>query len=486
MKALRTGTLLLLALALSCTKKESSNKSNESAQPPVAEPKSAGVDTLDPEAKAWGDRWIQSQTSEDIAKIITELANIDPAELAKRSPAMQYLASMAIPLSTMRGLVYRQIPIVDQSTSSRVRVLQLLRNFAGRFGIFFPDMTQQKALFHYMVDPYIDANGQAVAQFKSENELRDYLLSNVAPAFKMSINIMNSISNATFGWDNRIWFGNQEFKADVLSVKTITPVEIEAHMARAERSLYLMKFAGAYSWNGYMGLSVSIRSKFGVDLASTELRSMVDDVLGKDKDTAPAGLTRKDRAKLVRAYVERRGNKLFGLEKPALVEEAFGHFKKSADHAEMAWNKMLPKLSTERSRAAVIDPSFARLNDTEIKAGLDNVKKLLAGPADVYSILSGKGVRVDVPGFFKNPPRNLSQLLPVEFNEEGGEFLKLGSTNVMYRNYFWGTPNGWDAQVYRPLFPTIANNKDVDEALRIFTEVRGSGAFVNTLNIAFR
>ena len=88
---------------------------------------------------------------------------------------------------------------------------------------------------------------------------------------------------------------------------------------------------------------------------------------------------------------------------------------------------------------------------------------------------------MDLPNFYANPPKDLKALLPVRFNTKNKEFrVSLPEINnmnkkkpVIFRNYYYGSPEGWDAKAYKGLFPNVKSGSDISHYTRILNQSIG-------------
>jgi hypothetical protein len=380
---------------------------------------------------------------------------------------LKFFAAQMIPFLTFKSMAYRLYPLVKKEKIAHSVVLTRVLNFASFMRINLPT-TQWEAGFRFASEPFTGDQDR----FESAEELQAYTESTIYPALMKAAQRLQDLdfSGTKVVWDHKLFYGTASFTDNFKRYRYVGEAERIATLASLHEGMAWIKRFSAYSVKGSMELAKDLGMLVGVD----SFFSKVDGVSARKVTSVFNKDDHKD------LYILLDGGK----EK---VQLAFSHLREAARLQVIAWHEVKDRPANELDamNSLILDPFRDR-----ISRGSETLEKIVSGPTVIRSDVTGELVKVDLPAFYANPPKDLKSLLPNEFR--GGDktikkklATKSGKTKrVKFRNYFYGSAVGWDINSYKSLFPEIKDGRDIAKAARILNQSAGSFPVAMGMNAA--
>lgn len=446
------------------TIKSSKDKGNRSlASDSVAVPDES---MMSAELKSFRDTLLATTTPEQIDAL---LAKAD-SEYDKYPADLKFVAAQFIPLRSMRGFLWRVLPLVEHNTMLHSMLLSFVKTGAGQIKIYYPT-DQWKAGFDYLSQPFA-VNGKLAKQVSNESDLQGFLAGPLYQALRLCADRLAAIdlSQRNIAWDNKIFYGPASYVDNVDRYRLVGDVERLMTLAQLHAFMAQLTFQRAYALQGAIDLYAKIGRLYGFD-----------GIFTGNVEGAPAS----QRTEVVRRSQFANLGTLFS-DGSQFTAISLMHLKNATEASSQAWDAMQRRPSSE---SYVINSGPFLANERVHKIRIANLKAMMSGPAQIRSAATGEIAEVDLPAFYNNPPQDLKTLLATEF-EDGEQWhtqqvdLGEGKTqSVKYRNYYVGRPSGWNTQQLHLYFPKVATNDDVAKTARILDEAYGG--FEGALPLAY-
>lgn len=402
---------------------------------------------------------------------------------------VKFIAAQIIPLRSLRGIIWRLTPAVDSSKAIHSFILTQVKNIAVNLQLLLP--TQQwQAGFDYVTQPFVeDGNfpfirkGYVVSQFPkgSEAAIQSYIRYSIIPAIRINAIRLESVSlSANLGvWDNKLLYGTGSFPSSIDRYALYGEVERHAALSNMYAALSELYFQSAYSIKGSFEMTSEISKLYGFDAFFSKV------------DGVPAA----KRIPVIKKY-DNWGLRLSDGKK--WTADALFFMAKSVEHGEQMWEAMKNRPVSEtfmmtneyalpfQRPIATRFENLKRLtgNSEEIKDVIDgkkSVESLLNNPAEIRSFINDEKVTVNLKALYLNPPDDIKALYATGFEKSSEMFSKTLSDHgktveVKYRNFLNERGNEWDLSVYKPYFPDVRTNKDLEKTVRVLTQGWGTMA----------
>jgi hypothetical protein len=420
-------------------------------------------DAMSEKFRGFRDKFLTIIKKEEIEKFLHELdENYDsyPNDL-------KFFAAQMIPFLTVRSFTYKMYPLVSKVKVTHSVMLTRVLNFASFMRINLPT-SQWEAGFRFASEPFTADEDR----FEKTEELQAYVENTIYPAFMVAAKRIQNLdfTSEKIVWDHKLFYGVASFTDNFKRYRYIGEAERVATLASLHEGMAWMKRFAAYNVTGSMELAKDLGVLVGVD----SFFSKVDGVTAQKV----TGVLNKDEHKHLYTLLDG------GKEK---IQVAFSHLREAARLQVIAWNEVKDRPANELDamNSIILDPFRDRID-----RGSENLEKMVAGPTIVRSDVTGELVKVDLPAFYANPPKDLKTLLPNEFR--GGDKMikkklatKSGKTKrVKFRNYFYGAAVGWNLASYKALFPELKDGRDVAKATRILNQSAGTFPVAMGMNAA--
>jgi len=382
-----------------------------------------------------------------------------------------FFASHIVLLRSLRGLVWKMIPVVKPYRVSHSQLLTLVRNVAKNMNTFFPRDTW-KAGFHYVSEPFSAQD----EQFKDKDhaDLIQFFTKDVSASVAQAYERVNRVA-ASFTadlqknpetptkallFDSQVAYGAANTFADGhYRYKVLGAPEVSLSAGGLALSLAGLKQASAYDLRGALR-NVEIVSKvFGFDGLLTRLDGVTDEEV--------VSSLRKARLSSPKFLTLREGG-------AALMKQSYDSLTVAYGHLENAW-KAVDGRPSDANR--LLNPGLFRDSVISGRRSLKTAKKILGLPVTseagfrVRSIATNEVVEINLKPFFLNPPQDLLSLLPTGFEVEKERCPTYAgsSCKVKVRNYTWGSANAWNYSAHS-YFPGLKGADDFQKRRRILAE----------------
>lgn len=428
---------------------------------------------MSPEMKKFREEFLKIKTADELDSKLTELdKNYD--KLA--SDDIKFIAAQLIPMRAMRGLVWRLIPTVEDTKITHSLLVTQVKSLAVNMKIFLPT-EQWNAAFDYVTQPFVQngqfpfvAAGEAIAQFPKGSEVyvQAYVRSTVLPMLRTSAKRLEKLdlTDDQVVWDNKLLYGPGSFPSAVDRYALVGEVEKQNSLMNIYGTMSELAYQSAYSQEGGMKMNQQISKLYGWD-----------SILGQ-VDGVPAS----KRVKVIREAQYRNWGKLFN-DGQEWLNLSWNYLARSVEHGDLAWTAMKNRPVSEIYFA---DNSRSLPFQRPIGLRLDNLKKMIEGPAMIRSFITEETTTVNLKDFYLNPPKDLKDLYATQF-EGGSEMNSMslktnaGVKKFSYRNYLHGRPTGWNVEVYKRYFPQVNSGSDLQNTARILSQGWGSSTIAMPL-----
>lgn len=402
------------------------------------------------------------------------LAKLETNYNSYKSEDTKLFASQLIPLRQLRGIVWKMIGLFkDQKTHpSHVAALSAFKEFAGNMRLLSPDENWRLG-FDYITQPYVRYDETKKVDIVSEQledivELQGHIAGPLYNSLVVSKNRLKAINankaDQPILWNQQIAFGPKSFVDDVGQFKKVGELEKQLLLSDIYFSLAQIASMRAYSLNGTLELGFEYGKLFGIN--------------GFLPWSTVEGVTAEDQHRVLRNHPKVGVGFTDRKEK---MEASLDHLRNAALALNMAWGEA-------KSRPAgtiwAINTGFLKLDPVYGDKKISDFRKALNGPIPIRNGISGEEATIDLAAFYTKSPERLSDLLPKEpFNRgiNGKEWIPVnlksqsGKTYPMsFRDYFKGSPENWNVNAYKNIFPKANTSADVKRSLRVLSSSFGS------------
>jgi hypothetical protein len=436
----------------------------------------------------------ESDLSEDYKKLRGEWLKVTTADqleaLLKASYAKydsysddtKYFLTQAHIALPLRGIVWRMRPLFEKgkgkfigNKSTHVMAVQMLRGVAASLDMALPT-DQATASFAYITEP--SQNMSTAQQFKSIEEFQNFLVGELSKklnegAIRVEALIQKNPTNI-FVWDNKMQFGTGTFRDDIQRYSGHGIAEMNITEAGLYKTLHDVLVFCAYDQNLMPEISKKISSHLGHDSVS---------IFGKEKEDL--GITDEERIAILKDATKkgflslRETPNAYGA---SLMGQAYKALVNFTYHSASAYEQLQGK---DPNPSMGLNPiHFSSDSQNRLEKGVKNMEAVVRGVTEVRDPISGKSVTVNLPAFYANPPKSLSGLMAVQFeqgsNEKTIRSVASGETLIM-RNYYKGRSIGWNNEVWKSYVPSAAGQKSdyMAEARRVIRYSLGTSVVFN-------
>lgn len=359
-----------------------------------------------------------------------------------------FLAQLHVALP-LRGIIWRLVPLFENqkgflgNKSTHVTAIQAVRQTISALKMLLPTK-QTDAAVQFFTEPSEEMS--KADQFHSVAQFQKFMMEGFLPVLNESITKIEEItrdgSGKVFVWDNKMIFGRGTFEDDIQRFTGNGPAEMNFVLATMYRAYHNVLLYCAFDQNYAIKLAGQMGTHLGID--SSVLTSKREDL----------GLTDIERVKLVRNAAAK--HQFLELRNLQAMLEAYKALKNSVVYAERSYDYLQ---TGDSSHTMALNPVlFQQDLVPNLAKGLQNMKAVVSGPAEVRDPVTGDTVTINLRAFYQNPPRNLSVLLPVDF--EGGEIRKTiknkKGESLIVRNYLHGRSVAWDNSVWKLYVPSAS------------------------------
>jgi hypothetical protein len=430
-------------------------------------PASSSVDEKDlaEDFKAFRTKFLAVKTADELDALLVEAEkNYD-----SYSPDLKYFVAQVELIRPYRAIVHRMRPLFEHTKSVHSVAVTTLKSMASNLRVYLPT-DQWEAGFAYVTVPSSDP--ALNTQFQSIREFQDFLVTTI-PNLYRAMTRLNALYKGGLQkplvWDNKLFYGTGTFEDGLDRYRTHDFPELLTTMTSLRLTAHSILVFCAYNQNEFLDFFEDMGRLAGLNGFNflTEL-----------------GVSAQERAKV---WKKRKYQSFLTLSEndvgKQLMKEAFIHLKAAVFYTNTAWKHLDGKADSDYS---VLSFGRFQMDRRAIELRLKNMMDMVNGPTSIRSPITGEVVDVNLPAFFSNPPSNLKQLLPTQF-DKSPEFLSVKSTSgerVEYRNYFRGRAIGWDNGAWAPYFPSAAGQSSdyMMKAVRVLRQSWGGDYLSPVLN----
>jgi hypothetical protein len=401
------------------------------------------------------------------------LADLE-ANYDKHPADLKLVALSLASVRDFRGFVFRASPIFDQSSIIKSQVMTGISRLFRSMRIHMP------GAHHAIVQDYVNQPDPALAKSKGyrwtdEDGLRAFFVTAVYPTHVQMVKRLKALDLSP-----PVVIDSQ-FLATPLKSSDVAPAT--QIFGEAERNnllsslygeLYGMAFVAAHSMNSMIELSYEL----GKLVWSDSTRS--DDYIAGITNFEVVNVMRKKRFKHYFNLMPKNG--------PAWMISAHKHLKASVDYALLYWNEIKNQPVSQKPD---FDPAGILQGFKDTEAHLLAMKEFLTKRTEVRSEVTGETAVIDIPNYFANPPKDRKEMLPIAWkgvqntgseNWDSGPSItaqrfvnhKVDGGTVKVPDFTIGEPVSWNLGKYKPYFPEVKNDKDLETALRVLDQSWGA------------
>ncbi len=415
----------------------------------------------------------------------------DDAYYATLPNDAKFIVAALASMKPYRGFAFRARRLFDANNFVHAIAIAGLRFAATGINVFLPT-PQWKAGFQYFTEPLPvkyqtltaaelkelpkSSRERATSYIVDEYSFFNFVNFEVLPAVsKYSIRLQNLVKASENGdfkpfyFDNQLVISTANFVDDHDRILKIGGPELRLLLASTLASRSGLYASLAYSWTNlfqaFSGVAQNIgfQTVFNVDLTTAQARN---------KKLAQAGL--------------------FLLQSPKKMALAYDALKESVLQSDLAWKEIKASMSaanrvSDLQIAPLLDPRAFAPFTRSIDASVSTMVSLFEPNQDgkvQSAVVAGESVQVDLYKFFHGDtiPTDLKKFMPTSYvpgpkvftsnsGSREGELAKAAGGPL--RNYLEGSPATWDLNLYRVYFPSLKNERDVQNAARILTQAWG-------------
>jgi hypothetical protein len=414
----------------------------------------------------------------------------------------KFFAAQILPLRCLKGIAFRFLPLAEKSRIVDSKLASAMFRIGQDIQILSPqiadldvssseniakkdasqaagDRNASRAVFDYLTQPF-----DGVLLFNEAYQLQAHLYNGCAVELKKAASRLEVLSlEEPIVLDNKMFFGVGTFPDDLDRYKLVGEAERHVAIAGKYAGIHFAAFFRSYRMDGYFALQV--------DLGKLNVVDSFPDLLhpGANGYEAVKGIGLKDRSDVIRGP---KYANLFTLYSDGgkYMRNSFETLARSIQEVVLAWKEVEGKPANS---SRIINPGIWNSSRDVGKTieGWENVTR--AGPRSMHSRLTDRIVKVDLQGFYNNPPNDLKALLPLKnggFDTSSPQFIPhkfkvyvvdknskavLASADryQKYRNYFYQDAVNWDLPTYKKLFPDLTSGKDLPMFMRTAGESWG-------------
>lgn len=390
-----------------------------------------------------------------------------------------FIAVMS-PTMAARSIVYRGYDLADQHKLFRATMVTMLMRLATGIELLEPG-AQSKTTFRYATEPFLPGDNNL--KFKKESDVQDYMMEEVRPLIEVAIERIKQIdmSSDKIVLDLQLFNGAASFQDGIARYRYVGKPEKDSILSTLYANLAAIYQFNAYSIDSLIEFNLEISKKFGFE----GLRIL----------TNVQGLNTQQ---LVDIFKKSTYKNLFKLRSNGVqdMKKSYAYMRESAIHAHYSYNDMKERNLDEddilrfdlvgpfRNALDMTDANLIALYSSgEPKTNKDGSVSIQESEAPtIRSEVTGQTVKVNMAGYFNNPPKDLKDLLPTRF-ETGDKYVTIRvkknkndrGQSYKYRNYRRGMPIGWNNDQFKYLFPELRSDQKVSDAVAVIGQSFSTG-----------
>jgi hypothetical protein len=405
-----------------------------------------GEGNMKPSLIRFRNDFLAAKTDQDVDALLNKY----DASYATLDPDAQYFVAQLIPLRSLRGIIWRMRPIVEQgflgmgTRTTQAMAVSELRSIAAAVAAYLPT-EQWAAGLEYVSKP--SDQFTSADQFKSVSELQAFLLQkgSVADQFGVAIQRVKTINQTTppqtiFVWDAKMAYGTGAFKEGLNEFLGHGYAERHATVSSLELIEHGIFLACSYNLDELPNVISAMGKLYGMDGFNA--------VNGSD-----FGVSAKDRDDVVRSFAKKNFLALRTDDGKANMLTAYNSLLAATKEAQKA-HDTVSKLPANDNMA--MNPIFfdSRMVP-QLTKGITILLGALNGNTPISSRITGETVTINIKSFYMNPP-NLISLLPTDTAPDTATPItsKKSGENLTYRDYHSGAPIAWDNNAWSVIVPS--------------------------------
>lgn len=360
----------------------------------------------------------------------------------------KFVALQLRALKPFKSFIFRAKHYIGGISATRTMIVTALRTQIAGIQSFFPISGNPSVNHWEVVFNYITQNSDDMGpEINTDDDLYKFF-KNLTAHYSGIVtdlgNLVVSKDAKPIWWDNKLYMSFANFSSEKDRYALLGKPELHAIYSAALLNLSTLYSTTAYSFNGLQSSIKSVGQLFGIN--------DIGDLAKASKDGAE-GMSSYSRIKVLRSHKD-----LF-----QIVSDGKDRMRKSYDLLQSS--ARAARISFEESKKLpegqenLFDPrvanAFNRIGSTSF-ANIDQLVDEKNG--DVTStVVNGERVKVSLKYFYHNPPENLRELYPTNWDLSWEEKVvnAPGYKHTKLRNYKYGMATEWNLDAYQKLFPEI-------------------------------
>lgn len=325
--------------------------------------------------------------------------------------AREFIARV-MPLRNLAGIIWKMIPIVEQTRLTQEVAVGVLRGMFEQMDIRFPD-EQNKAVWAFFTQPYVNSKhphdlrqfryeDKSGDQIRKKDDAEDLIARGIAavyyPGLKKAIERIEKINipaTRPIVLDNRMRWGDTSFVENSESRFTVFgETERLATLARMNRRMFRIAFALAYDFTGFVRYRKELGQAIGLDAIGigaprvTGLTRRKQVAIANDVDSYPRlfNLIGGEREKSLLGRNLKGGNPItqedYNLRRGTgalWMKTAYDHLVKYAIYSHTAWCSIKDDIEKGKDTSNLLDPELFAGRSDEIRIAVHNMTGIVLG-----------------------------------------------------------------------------------------------------------
>lgn len=416
-------------------------------------------------------------------------------------PASRLLVLQLRSLVAFKSFFFRAKEYVGTNSITRTMIVSMLRaqsvgiqNFTqmawGSSNVFSPtpnvlnnNSQIWEAVFNYMTEPMPDMG----IKLNSDAAMEYFLADSLNRAMEINKDFKSILDESTknqkgIWWDNKLFLSIANFADPKDRYIKLGDAELFAIWSGLNMAVSSLEATTSYSLKGLLSSIGNVGQLMGFNIASGQDRHNLVSKNGAE------GLTSKNRFKTLEQEKE-----LFTAKGDFKIRmaQAYTSLRESVFYAKHSYDCLMKRTSEDQF---IFDVRFGQSMNRIALKSIANLVALFESKSVTSAVIGTETIKMNLWGFYSNPPNSLRELYPTAYNDESNKTLPEDEVTVWdgkkdkLRNYKFESARAWKAAEYQKLFPdinTIENGHtttEVGKYVRILSQTWGSAAFAIPLS----
>lgn len=436
------------------------------------------------------------QNPSSLQAIIAEYSNstkYNSLSLPAKLVALQLRA-----LAPFRGFIFRARQYTGRVSAARTMIVSMLNAQMAGINMLFPftasTNNQWEVVFRYITEPTPEIEFEI-----STDEALYSAYTHIASELSKVHNDFGEIAkntSAEIWWDNKMFMAFSNMSVSNDRFVKLGFVELNAMYSGFSLALSSLYSTIAYTFTGLQEVLKSNGHFFGIGITMNDL-SLDGDIFNPNVNFHSLKSKMETSALNMNSFANLGGDGFTSFARIGILNSHPELFKLNGKYGRDAMEKAYRYLVTaaRSANAAFItsqnssnasddsylfDSRVAQVFQRTVGTSLSNLQTLVTGMSAVGDakanvecsagathtldsvLINGERIKMNIAGFYCNPPESLSELYPQDW-ETGLKSTKVSAWGQMksVRNYKYGMATAWKTSAYQKIFPEIKTERTV-------------------------